>query len=104
MRQEVAGNDYTWDYRAPRLFDLRSSLVHGATVAISDWNKLVAYRRHTKSDPSDDIATAVMAALRQYPNNYPSLRSIKPKRVFLRCALALLAGVFVGKRLSLKTS
>lgn len=57
-------NDPSWEYKISRLFDLRSELVHGGCSTISEWDELDAYRKHTKSNPSDDVITAAMTAFK----------------------------------------
>lgn len=100
IRLTFAGDD-TWEYRTPKLFDLRSGLVHGANISIDDWEELDGYRRHTKSHPSWDVTTAVMAALRQFPDNSPpkSPAAASTGKGFLAaCSCAFLAGALIGKR------
>lgn len=58
-----------WEYRASRLFDLRSTLVHGGCASIDEWDGLERYRRHTDSHPLKDVTDAAMKALWLFPNN-----------------------------------
>ncbi len=99
IRRTFVG-DHTWDYRTPKLFDLRSSLVHGENISTGDWKELDAYRGHIKSHPVRDVSTAVMTALRQYPNNYPpksAAATSSGNGVMVACSLAFLVGALVGK-------
>jgi hypothetical protein len=93
--------DSTWEYRTPKLFDLRSSLVHGASASIADWKELDAYRRHIKSHPLRDVTMAVMTALRQYPDNYPPKRTSVASlgnSTLVACVGAFLLGALIVKR------
>jgi hypothetical protein len=55
--------DTLWEYKISKLFDLRSTIVHGGCSNIQEWDKLERYRRHTKSEPQQDVAEAAMTAL-----------------------------------------
>jgi hypothetical protein len=65
--KHIYQTESNWDYRAPKLFDLRSSLVHGAYASIDEWDELPAYRRHTASDPLQDVTDASLRALWLFP-------------------------------------
>jgi hypothetical protein len=60
--KQIFPNDAIWEYKISKLFDLRSSLVHGGCSSISEWEELDAYRRHTKSHPLNDVTTAAITA------------------------------------------
>ncbi|HYX30863.1 MAG TPA: hypothetical protein VE863_20160 [Pyrinomonadaceae bacterium] len=60
--------DLTWEYRASRLFDLRSTLVHGGCATIDEWKDLSSYRKHTGSDPLKDVTEAAIKSLWEYVN------------------------------------
>lgn len=62
-----------WEYRASRLFDLRSTLVHGGCASFDEWDQLEAYRRHTGSDPLVDVTDAALKALWLFPSHLPDL-------------------------------
>jgi hypothetical protein len=93
-----------WRYRASRLFDLRSILVHGGCASIDEWNGLQPYRKHTDSHPLRDVTDAAMTALWFFPND-PSLH---PESTVTQNAhsglpilmsLTFLGGVYLGSRI-----
>jgi len=57
-------SDEIWEYKISKLFDLRSSLVHGGCSSISEWEDLDVYRRHTKSHPERDVIIAAMTSFK----------------------------------------
>jgi len=56
-----------WEYRSSRLFDLRSTLVHGGCTSVEDWDGFEGYRKRTNSEPAKDVTHAAMKALRLSP-------------------------------------
>jgi len=96
--------DEDWEYRASRLFDLRSTLVHGGCASIDEWDGLEPYRKHTRSHPLRDATDAAMKALYLFPSD-PALFPPRPGTVKIRRnlpgmgLLAFLGGVYVGTKL-----
>jgi hypothetical protein len=93
-----------WKYRARKLFDLRSILVHGGCASIDEWEQLQPYRKHTNSHPLRDATDAAMMALWSFPNDpslYPELTAAREARsvlpIFL--SLAFLGGAYLGSRM-----
>ena len=76
--EQMFPNDQAWIYRADRLFDLRSELVHGGTSSIDGWKDFDAYMRHVRTSPSEDAANAAMTALRTYFINPPQFLTLPP--------------------------
>lgn len=56
--------EYLWNYKIKRLFDLRSELVHGGCSSISEWKELDAYQKHTNNHPTSDVIRAAMTAFK----------------------------------------
>lgn len=98
-----------WEYRADRLFDLRSTLVHGGCTTIDEWDEIGAYRNHTGSDPERDVADAALTTFFLFPNNpllnagLPSAPPVhatpapaKSNWVLPMCLAAFLSGAYLG--------
>jgi hypothetical protein len=93
-----------WEYRASRLFDLRSTLVHGGSASIDEWTELEPYRKHTRSHPLRDVTDASMKALWLFPATpalYPVPQTANKVRVnsLVKLSLAFLGGVYIGTKL-----
>lgn len=95
-----------WEYRADRLFNLRSTLVHGGCATIDEWGEIDAYCSHTGSNPEKDVATAALTAFRLFPNNpslnagLPSVQATpapgKANSVLPLCLAAFMSGAYLG--------
>lgn len=57
-----------WTEKIPRLFDLRSDLVHGGSRHIKEWRSYRDYYRHFDSRPEDDVRQLAFQALRSAPD------------------------------------
>ena len=93
-----------WEYRSSRLFDLRSTLVHGGCTSIEEWGGFESYRQHTNSEPSKDITNAAMKALRLSPQllHLTSLKRPVTKRgkgIVIACSVAFLAATLLGRKM-----
>lgn len=75
--KQVFPTDPLWEYRADRLFDLRSTLVHGGCTTIGEWDEIDSYRNHVNSDPESDVAKAALTTFLLFPNN-PALNAGLP--------------------------
>jgi hypothetical protein len=82
-----------WEYRASRLFDLRSTLVHGGCASIDEWDGLEPYRKHTKSHPLRDATDAAMKALWLFPSD-PALFPPRLGTVKIRRNLPMMLSLF----------
>lgn len=97
----TTGDD--WEYRASRLFDLRSTLVHGGSASIDEWTELEPYRKHTRSHPLRDVTDASMKAFWLFPGTpavYPVPQAAKKVRgnSLVKLSLAFLGGVYIGAK------
>jgi len=93
-----------WEYRASRLFDLRSTLVHGGCASIDEWDQLQPYRKHTNSHPLRDATDAAMTALWSFPSDpflYPEVAATRKARSHLPIllSLAFLGGAYLASKL-----
>jgi hypothetical protein len=93
-----------WEYRASRLFELRSVLVHGGCTSIEEWEGFELYRRHTNSEPNNDVTNAAMKAVRLSPKLLHSISPPQPvtKRsngVIIACTAAFLAALLLGRKM-----
>lgn len=93
-----------WGYRASKLFDLRSILVHGGCASIDEWDQLQRYRKHTNSHPLRDATDAALTAFWSFPNDpalYPELAA--PRKIHrglpILMTLAFLGGAYLGRRI-----
>jgi hypothetical protein len=97
----TTGDD--WEYRASRLFDLRSTLVHGGSASIDEWTELEPYRKHSRSHPLRDVTDASMKAFWLFPGTpalYPVPQAAKKVRgnSLVKLSLAFLGGVYIGAK------
>jgi hypothetical protein len=91
-----------WEYRASRLFDLRSTLVHGGCTSIEEWNGFESYRQHTNSEPSRDVTNAAIKALRLSPHllhlmSPPPAVKKRGNGIVVACSIAFLAAMLLGR-------
>jgi hypothetical protein len=93
-----------WEYRSSRLFDLRSTLVHGGCTSVEDWGGFEGYRKHTKSESGKDVTHAAMKALRLSPQlvhlmSPPQSVRRRGNRVLMACSAAFLAAMLLGRKM-----
>lgn len=93
-----------WEYRSKRLFDLRSSLVHGGCTSIEEWDGFEGYRQHTNSEPSKDVTNAAMKALRLSPQLLYLMSPPQPvtKRsdgIVIACAVVFVSSLLLGQKI-----
>jgi hypothetical protein len=92
------------DYRSSRLFDLRSTLVHGGCTSIEAWDGFESYRQHTNSEPSKDVTNAAMKALWLSPQLLHLMSPPPPvtKRgngTVVACSVAFLMAMLLGRKM-----
>lgn len=93
-----------WEYRSSRLFDLRSTLVHGGCTSIEEWEGFENYRQHTNSEPGKDVTNAAMKALRLSPQRLHLMSPPPPvtKRgsgIVIACSVAFMAAMLLGSKI-----
>jgi hypothetical protein len=111
--RQIFPADPLWEYRADRLFDLRSMLVHGGCTTIDEWDEIDSYCNHVGSDPERDVANAALTAFYLFPNNpalnagIPPASSVSPTPAVTRsnwvwpvCLVAFLSGTYLGLKKS----
>jgi hypothetical protein len=93
-----------WEYRSSRLFDLRSTLVHGGCTSIEEWDGFEGYRKHTNSEPSKDVTNAAMKALWLSPQllhlmNPPQPIKKRGNGLVIACSLVFLGTLLLGRKI-----